>query len=214
MNNHPAIKDAVILFVKVSAKAESIQKAKEALLADVNGARTEPGNYKMELYQANDNDPTFFLIERWKNQAALEEHLKQPYTAAAFELQKTDLTAPIEMNYLADLWPTENMLQKQKHRRLTTLIVPFEIKPGKAAAFIHLFEAFVPKVRAEQGNVEFHFHRIINNDNCFVLYERWENKEDLDRHNSFITTAAFASSIEPLLTRPVADFVLSATDIS
>ena len=205
---------AVTLFVKVAAKTGSVNKAKEALLADVNGARTEAGNYKMELYQADGQPDNFYLFERWKGRAELEHHFVQPYTTGAFDLQNGDVTEPIEMNYLTSLWPAATDLQKESHRPLTTLIVPFVTKPGKADEFIRLFEAFVPLVRKEPGNVEFQFLKINGNDNRFVLYERWENQSALDGHNRLSTTEDMVNAITPLLTKPVIDFVLFARDIS
>jgi quinol monooxygenase YgiN len=204
----------VILFVKVAAKPQSQQQAKKALLADVLGARTEDGNINMELFKAESEPESFFLFERWKSQAALEDHFKQPYTQGAFDLQKDDLTEPIAMNYLADLWPILTTRKKQIHHPLTTLIVPFETKPGYSDEFVALFKEFVPLVRQEAGNVEFHFHQVIGSDNRFVLYERWESPKDLDTHNQQSTTASLLEKISPLLIRPVADFVLVARDIS
>jgi quinol monooxygenase YgiN len=204
----------VILLVQVAAKPQRRQQAKDALLADVQGARTEAGNYKMELYTTDEQPDHFYLFERWQSQSALEDHFKQPYTRGAFELQKGDLTAPIVMNYLEDLWPLSTGMQQEVHCPLTTLIVPFETKPGASEAFDSQFKAFVPLVRNETGNVEFHFHRVIESENRFVLYERWETPQDLDAHTSQPTTAALLEKISPLLTRPVADFVLAARDIS
>lgn len=204
----------VILFVKVAAKTESQQRAKDALLADVNGARTESGNFKMELYQADNAVNNFYLIERWNNKTDLENHFKQSYTQGAFDLQKADLTEPIEMNYMEDLWPSANNVKKEVHHPLTTLIVPFEVKPGCSEKFITLFEQFVPLVRKENGNVEFHFHRVVGSDTRFVLYERWERQEHLDAHNQQTTTTVLLANITPLLTKPVIDFVLFARDIS
>src|ERR1041384_6317169 len=92
--------EAVTLFVKVAAKTQSVAKALGALLDDVNGARTEAGNFKMELYKADGQPDTFYLFERWKSKKELEGHFAQPYTAGAFDLQKSDLTEAIQMNYL------------------------------------------------------------------------------------------------------------------
>jgi len=209
-----AIEEVITLLVKVSAKPGSVAKAREALFADVRGARTESGNYKMEIYQADGDTDSFHLIERWQNQAQLEYHFVQPYTAGAFALQQNDLTEPIQMIYLTDLWPTAQNLQKVHHRPLTTLIVPFEVKPGKAdAAFIDLWEPFVAAVRNEPGNVDFHFHRVKDSDTSFVLYERWESQSDLDAHNQLASTAAMIEAITPLLTKPVIEFVLFVKDI-
>lgn len=204
----------VVLFVKVAAKAASQQKAKDALLADVNGARTEEGNLKMELYNAGNDPDAFYLFERWQSQSALEDHFKQPYTRGAFELQNNALTAPIEMNYLEELWPLPGGYQKQQHQPFTTLIVPFETKPGCGKTFEDCFERFVPMVRNEKGNVEFHFHRVIGSQNRFVLYERWQTQQDLDMHNRLPGTAQLIIDTMPLLTKGVVEFVLFASDIS
>ncbi|GAA4154258.1 hypothetical protein GCM10022217_11070 [Chryseobacterium ginsenosidimutans] len=204
----------VILFVKVASKTESISKAKDALLSDVYGARTEAGNYKMELYSAEGHPNNFYLFERWKDQVSLEEHFKHPYTSAAFDLQKNDLTEPIQMNYLIDLWPLNDKPVKENHRPLTTLIVPFETKPGKEEALVALFEKFVPLVRQEPGNIEFHFHKVTGNKNLFVLYERWETQKDLDQHNKQQTTVDLVENVEPLLEGNVLDSILFVKDIS
>ncbi|WP_284653469.1 putative quinol monooxygenase [Flavobacterium terrisoli] len=206
--------NSVTLFVKVAAKAESQDKAKSALLDDVHGAWTESGNLKMELYEANNQPNSFYLFERWQDQASLENHFKQPYTTAAFDLQANDLTDPIEMNYLVDLWPLKEDLKKQEHRALTTLIVPFEVSPGNGEKLVELFEKFVPIVRQERGNVEFHFHKVIGDDNLFVLYERWEKQEDLDHHNTQQTTIELVNKVGSLLKGTVLDSILFATDIS
>jgi quinol monooxygenase YgiN len=76
-NGEPPV---VILLVKVAAKTESQQRAQDALLADVQGARTEEGNINMELYRAGNDPEAFYLFERWQNQSALENHFRQPYT--------------------------------------------------------------------------------------------------------------------------------------
>ncbi|TRW27562.1 hypothetical protein FMM05_02670 [Flavobacterium zepuense] len=214
MTTHNQNLNAVTLFVKVAAKPQSNQKAKEALLADVNGARTEAGNYKMELYKAEGKPDAFYLFERWQDQAALEEHFKQPYTTGAFDLQKADLNEPITMNYLTDLWPLAEGLKKQDHKPLTTLIVTFEVKPGNGDALVALFKEFVPLVRQEPGNVEFHFHSVKGNDNLFVLYERWETQQDLDAHNQLASTARLVQNVSQLVTAPVTDFILFTKDIS
>ncbi|RZJ72554.1 putative quinol monooxygenase [Flavobacterium sp.] len=204
----------VTLFVKVKAKSGSISKAKSVLLSDVRGAWTESGNLKMELYSAEENPDTFYLFERWENQAALENHFVQPYTKGAFDLQNGDLDAPIEMNYLTELFPKNEKLQKEAHRPLTTLLVDFKTKPGNGAALQSLFKEFVPIVRNENGNVEFHFYKVNGNDERFVLYERWESQAALDAHNQSATTAKLVSAVSELIFGTVQQSVIFADDIS
>lgn len=204
----------VTLFVKVKAKPGSESKAKSALLADVQGAWTESDNLKMELYRTAAESQTFYLFERWQDQAALENHFAQPYTQAAFDLQQNDLSEAIEMNYLTELFPLENPLEKEQHRALTTLIVPFETKPGNGDALVALFREFVPLVRKEKGNFEFHFYQVNGYEDRFVLYERWETQGDLDDHNQLPTTAALVDNVGKLLNGTVIGSVLFTKDIS
>ena len=207
-------KTAVILFVKVSVKSTSVEQAQAALLADVHGAWNEQGNYKMELYQANENSEIFYLFERWQSQELLEQHFQQPYTKGAFDLQKNDLTGPIEMNYLVDILPDAESLRKQEHQALTTLIVPFETQEGKGEQLVRLFESFVPLVRQEAGNVEFHFHKVEGSETRFVLYERWLSQHHLDLHNQLPTTIQLVQQVQPLLEGNLHEAILFAKDIS
>ena len=205
----------VTLLVKVPAKLSSVHIAKAALIEDMRGAWTEPGNYKMELYNANGQEEIFYLFERWKDLESLEFHFKQPYTQGAIELQKVDLSAPVEINYLKDLWPgVQNEVYAESYRPLTTIITSFEVIPGMEKAFTELFQEFVPLVRAQSGNYDYNFHSVIGKPQSFVLYERWEHQSDLDAHKSLQPTSAFSNRIAPLLQAPLSDCVLFATGIS
>lgn len=118
------------------------------------------------------------------------------------------------MNYLTDLLPLQTNRVKQQHRPLTTLIVSFEVYPGRGAELVALFNDFVPLVRQEAGNVEFHFHSVEGNENKYVLYERWQSQAHLDAHNALQTTANLVANVQKLVTAPVINFVLFAKDIS
>ena len=204
----------IILFVRVPVKKESIEKAKLALQADVVGAWDEIGNTKMELYQANDINETFYIFERWDSVQSLQYHFQQPYTKAAFDLQQNDLTGSIEMNYLIDILPIEKQFNKEKHITLTTLIVPFETQGGKGEELVSLFASFVPLVRQEPGNIDFHFHKVVGSDTKFVLYERWTDKQSLEAHANLSSTITFVQQVQNLLTHSVQDAILVAADIS
>lgn len=204
----------VILFVRVPVKEDSIEKAKLALQADVVGAWGENGNTKMELYQANNFNETFYIFERWDNEQSLQHHFIQPYTKAAFDLQQNDLTDSIEMNYLIDILPIDKQFIKEKHTPLTTLIVPFETQVGKGEELVSLFASFVPLVRQEPGNIDFHFHKVTGSDTKFVLYERWADKQSLETHAKLSSTMTFVQQVQNLLTHSVQDAILIAVDIS
>ena len=154
------------------------------------------------------------MFERSQSEDSLEQHFQQPYTKAAFDLQKDDLAGAIEMNYLVDILPGADSLKKQKHEALTTLIVPFETQEGKGEQLVRLFESFVPLVRQEAGNVEFHFHKVKGSDNRFVLYERWLSQHHLYLHNQLPSTIQLVQQVQPLLKSTLQEAILFAKDIS
>ena len=205
---------AVTLLVKVPAKAGSTQTAANALRQDVQGAWTENGNLKMEVYQVNNSPAVFYLYERWASRAALDEHFEKDYTKSAFALQANDLTGKIEMNYLRELWPDNRQQVKETHRPYTTLIVRFLVKQGRESDMVNKFKPFVQLVRNEKGNHDFHFHTVEGNPSEFVLYERWESQADLDRHNQLASTKAMVHSLGDVLDGPIGSMVNVVKDVS
>ncbi|MET0463928.1 MAG: antibiotic biosynthesis monooxygenase [Chitinophagaceae bacterium] len=206
--------EVVTLLVKVAAKPGSVAKAKNALQEDVQGAWTEAGNYKMELYNDKKGSADFYLYERWQDRAQLEAHFAKDYTKAAFALVNGDLKAPIQMNYLTELWPDQRQQIKETHQPLTTLIVRFKVKPGKENEIVQLFEPFVAGVRQEPGNIDFHFHTVADSQQEFVLYERWENQAALDEHNKLPSTKTIVKQLQNVLAAPIENMIVSVNDIS
>ena len=209
-----ASKEVVTLLVKVPAKTNSVAIATSALQKEVQGAWEEPGNFKMELYQHRKKPSDFYLYERWSSRTALERHFEEDYTRAAFALQESSLSGPIEMNFLNELWPDNRQLSKENHNPFTTLIVRFSVKKGREQDIVNLFERFVPVVRKEKGNLNFHFHSIEGSPSEFVLYERWARQGDLDMHNRLDTTKKLVDDLSHILDRPIQQMVLAVKDIS
>ncbi|MBO9658607.1 MAG: antibiotic biosynthesis monooxygenase, partial [Chitinophagaceae bacterium] len=206
--------EVVTLLVNVTAKPASIAKAKTALQEDVQGAWTEEGNYKMELYNEKKTPNSFYLYERWQDRAQLEDHFKKEYTKAAFALADRDLSKPIQMNYLTELWPDSRQTVKEMHEAYTTLIVRFKVKPGKQNEIVQLFKPFVAAVRQEPGNVDFHFHTMSADQHEFVLYERWLNQSALDEHNKLQSTKDIVQRLQSVLAGPIQSMILFVNDIS
>lgn len=206
---------AVILLVKVPSKITSAEKAKNVLLQDVQGGWTESGNDAMQLYCVDGQEHVFYIFERWKDMEALQFHFQQPYAQGAFELQTADLSEPAELNYLMEHWPAAYPHAKPAATPpLTTVITVFVVLPGSEAAFVGLFEEFVPHVRTQSGNAGYDFYSVIDKPQSFVLHQRWENQSFLDAHNRAQHTSDFLKSLSPLLQMPLSDCILHVTDIS
>ncbi|SCK17237.1 putative quinol monooxygenase [Vogesella sp. LIG4] len=63
------------------------------------------------------------------------------------------------------------------------LIVLIQVQPGLGKQQIQAFEKLAPLVRAEAGCLEYELHRVANNNDQFVLTERWTSAEALSAHD-------------------------------
>ena len=67
------------LLAKVTAKADCEQKLFSELQAMVEPSRAEPGCIKYVLHRLPGDARTFWFVEEWKDQAALDEHKLTPH---------------------------------------------------------------------------------------------------------------------------------------
>lgn len=83
--------EPIVVFARFLAKAGKEEEMKAALLKAIDPTRAEPGNISYDLHQAPDQPAVFFFHERWKDEAALQQHMQTPHlkalAATAEELQ-------------------------------------------------------------------------------------------------------------------------------
>ncbi len=66
----------------VDAKPEHRSRVLNALQAVLAPSRAEAGCLQYDLHVATDNADRLVMVERWRDAAALEEHLATPHFAA------------------------------------------------------------------------------------------------------------------------------------
>lgn len=76
--------EKIVLVAHLKAKAESVDKIKEAALGIVEASRSEEGCLNYDIHQAIDDPAVFVWHETWANKAALDEHFAKPYFAEFF----------------------------------------------------------------------------------------------------------------------------------
>lgn len=102
------VEQQVAMLVTFKVKPEMSDVFRQALMDDLIHARQESGYISMNLFVVKDDPNTLFLLERWQNQAALDNHFTQPYTQAVLKLTETALTSPLKIFNLQDLVVGEN----------------------------------------------------------------------------------------------------------
>lgn len=63
------------------------------------------------------------------------------------------------------------------------LVVLIETKEGCANQQIQAFKELQPLVLAEEGCLQYELTQDVNNENQFVLIEKWATQADLDAHS-------------------------------
>ena len=66
----------VLLFLKMNVRPEKRKELLQTLEAIMERVRKETGCVKANLYQDMENDRGFMLIEEWRNQQDLENHIR------------------------------------------------------------------------------------------------------------------------------------------
>ena len=73
---------------------------------------------------------------------------------------------------------------------MISVIASIHIIPGKRSAFVDIFKSYVPKVRAEDGCLEYYPAVDIDaslpvqelDESCVTIIEKWQSLEALKRH--------------------------------
>ena len=84
----------VIVAVVLQAKPGQGERLRELMVASARDTHLEPGCLTYALHTANDDPDRMALIERWTDQQALDEHMKQPYLVKLFADLDEVLAAP------------------------------------------------------------------------------------------------------------------------
>ena len=66
----------ILLFIKMNVLPEKRKELLQTLEAIIERVRKETGCVKANLYQNMDNDRGFMLIEEWRSQEYLENHIR------------------------------------------------------------------------------------------------------------------------------------------
>lgn len=87
----------LIILAEVYAKPGKEQALQQALLDLVGPTRAEAGCLQYDLHSDNNDPSHFFFYERWRSEAALEEHIASPHFRAFAERESELLREPLRV---------------------------------------------------------------------------------------------------------------------
>jgi len=171
----------IIQIVKFTVQLEHSDAFKAALIDDKKGAEQEVGFLEMRLFVDKNQPHVFFGYVRWKDQAALDAHMKQPYTQKVAELVDTVLQNPVEVMNLGETVPGplygNNPNSPNPEDDAFFIFFIFKLKPGFREKVLKQFETHIECTRAEEkGNILFDLYTVDGQDDTLAAYEHWRSE--------------------------------------
>lgn len=91
----------IYMFAKFQAKSDTVDQLKHRLLEMVAHTNKEEGCVFYNLHVDHTQSDTFYFMECWRDQAALDFHMETPYVKAIIR-DSVDLTQDgIEISYMS-----------------------------------------------------------------------------------------------------------------
>lgn len=84
----------------IPVKPEAVKDARSVLDTLIAATRREAGVVSYDLYESASTPGTFVMVERYRDQAALDEHLASPHLAAAFAAAEPLLAGEVAIHPL------------------------------------------------------------------------------------------------------------------
>lgn len=85
----------LVVMLNLRFKPDSAEEVLKQMLPVIDATRNEAGNNEYTFYKATDRPDEYVFVERWRDQAAFDEHLEQPFMKAVFELFDKYLVFPM-----------------------------------------------------------------------------------------------------------------------
>ncbi|GAA4329298.1 hypothetical protein GCM10023149_33920 [Mucilaginibacter gynuensis] len=152
----------------------------QAVQNNIRYSRREARNISFSLYQPEDGRLQPIWFERFKDKAGHNYHKEQGYFKNAISVIQQSLKGEAR---------SISLLLVDRLRAITAkaadypnnsrhVIVLFDVKPGKRAAFIDAMAAAASFSRGAHGNLEFNLYAYADDPNKFVLIEGWQTVAD------------------------------------
>jgi quinol monooxygenase YgiN len=84
-----------------------------------------------------------------------------------------------------------------------TVVASFRAKPGMEETVRAAITAVIAPTRAEPGCINYDLHQSSEDASCFMLYENWVSKKDLDEHLAMPYLKDLIAKADGMLAEPI-----------
>lgn len=165
------------LIAKFTVKPAYVDTFKAALKLNKKGALKEAGCLQMDLFVDVKEGNTFFVYERWADEAALDFHKKQTYTQALVEIAESALQVVPEFLKLGTTMPLPIPAKSPNAEdELCIIFFIFKFDGAYRERLLKQFENHIENTRKEEANLLFDLYTIEGSNDILAVYEHWRNE--------------------------------------
>ncbi|GAO44680.1 putative quinol monooxygenase [Flavihumibacter petaseus] len=188
MLHQQAIAQQVARLTRYEVKPANESAFREALRSYVLQSLSSENNIMSEAYQEQDTAGVLWLIERWKDQGALDIAAAGIAFKAIQNVAGNALVQPAKILFVQDLEPlTKEQWRRQpgKEDKPMTIMLFVDAKTGTENQFRETYHKAMPEFRSEAGVINYQLSQLQSDNTQFVTYEKFRNEETFQYHLRF-----------------------------
>ncbi|MGX1021141.1 quinol monooxygenase YgiN [Pseudomonas sp. Y3 TE3536] len=165
----------------------------KAMRNNATQSRTEAANRVFDVADIGGNDPTLVLFESWRDADGYQQHEVSAHVAPVLALVPSAFAKPERKYVLRDLQalPAPARTEIESPTASKNVVARFSIKPDQRDAFVNQARSAIEQARQQPGNLVFNVYGLRDDDNAFVIYERWKDAAAYQQFHAQLAGRAF-----------------------
>jgi quinol monooxygenase YgiN len=160
-----------------------------------DATRKEAGNLRAEALQRLGQSHHFVLLEAWKDQAAVDAHLKGAAATQFRDKIGAIRNAPVDdrVHFALSVGP----LPVKAGPAAVAVVTHVDVIPPQRENGTQFTRQFAEDSRKEKGNLRFEAVTQVNRQNHFTVIEVWPDRRAVDVHSMAPHTRVFRDKLAP-----------------
>jgi quinol monooxygenase YgiN len=188
--------NAVYLATYVEVMPNAVGSGAALLKHYRDASRSDSGNLRFDVFAEIARPNRFVILETWRDQAALADHVQSAATAQFREQLKAIEDAPYDERIGNALYLGQGT-DKSRADAIYVVTHVDVIPPGKDACMAAL-KAMSEDTAKDPGNISYEVLQQANRGNHFIVVEEWTSMKAADAHAMAAHTREFRDKLMPI----------------
>jgi quinol monooxygenase YgiN len=187
---------AIYLVTYVDVMPNSVPGGSALLKTYRDASRKEDGNQRFEVLQEMARPNRFLVLETWKDQGALDAHVKAANTTQFRDKLKAIQNAPYDERINSGMFV--GAVDTPKGNGAIFVATHVDVIPPRKDDCIAILKAMSTDTPKDAGNLRYEVLQQPNRTNHFTVTEAWKDKKSLDGHASADHTRQFREKLSSM----------------